>query len=57
MDYNNIFELTNNLIDMLAFCDNDNLVNYIINELSSNGYASEEGYKEYLADKHDYLEN
>lgn len=52
MDYSNIYELTNDLINMLAFCNDDNLVNYIINELSSNGNASEEGYKEYLVDKY-----
>lgn len=54
MDYNDIFNLTNNLINILAFSDSDDLVNYIINELSSNGNASEEGYKEYLVDKYIY---
>ena len=52
MEYENIFELANNLINVLSFCDNDDLIYYIINEIYSNGNASVEGFKEYMTDKY-----
>lgn len=52
MDYDNIFDLVNQLIDALSFGDSDDLIDYIFNEISINGHTSKEGYKEYMTDKY-----
>ncbi len=52
MDYDNIFNLANQLINTLSFCDSDDLIDYIFNEISIDGHTSKEGYKEWLADKY-----
>lgn len=52
MDYDNIFNLANQLIDALSFCDSDDLIAYITNEMIIDGHTSKEGYKEYMADKY-----
>ena len=52
MNYDNIFNLANQLIDALSFCDSDDLISYISNEMIIDGHTSKEGYKEWLADKY-----
>lgn len=52
MDYDNIFNLVNQLIDALSFCDSEDLIDYISNEMTINGHASKEGYKEWMTDKY-----
>lgn len=48
MEYKDIFEMTNKLIDILEFTMNENLQMYISNCVENNCYASEEGYKEFI---------
>ena len=52
MDYDNIFNLANQLINALSFCDSEDLISYISNEMIIDGHTSKEGYKEWLADKY-----
>lgn len=52
MDYDNIFDLVNRLIDALSFCDSDDLIDYISNEISISGHTSKDGYKEWMTDKY-----
>lgn len=52
MEYKDIFEAANQLIDMLSFSISDDLIEYITNEVSNNGFCSEESYKEFLKEKY-----
>lgn len=52
MEYEDIFNKANELIDILSLQISDDLINYITNNLICNGYCSKEGYKDFLNDKY-----
>ena len=48
MEYEDIFEKANQLIDYLGLVDSEDFIEYIISNVESNGYCSSEGYQEFL---------
>lgn len=48
MEYEDIFEKANDLINCLNLVDSQEFVDYIVNQIASNGYCEEESYKDFL---------
>ena len=52
MEYEDIFEKANELIESLGLVDSQDFIEYIICEVESNGYCSSEGYQEFLDERY-----
>lgn len=52
MEFEDVFNKANELIDMLSFVCNDDLIQYVVNEVQSNGYCDNSGYSDYLNNKY-----
>lgn len=50
MDYEDICNMANNLCAILDCTMNNEFIEYIVNCVSNNDYASLEGYKEYIGE-------
>lgn len=48
MEYEDIYDKANELIDCLGLVDSQDFIEYIISNIESNGYCSSEGYQEFL---------
>lgn len=52
MQYEDIFEMANKLIDCLGLVDSMDFIEYIICQIESNGYCDNEGYQEFLNERY-----
>ena len=52
MEYEDIFEKANELIDCLGLVDSQDFIEYIISNVESNGYCSSEGYQDFLDERY-----
>lgn len=52
MEYGDIFEKANELIACLDLVDSNDFVDYIVEQVSQNGVCTEEGYKDFMAERY-----
>ena len=52
MEYEDIFEKANELINCLGLVDSQDFIEYIISNVGSNGFCSSEGYQDFLNERY-----